>query len=307
MKNTKTQVAEILTAHGLDFRIEKAPMVALNSKGEQVGSPYFGLINCKTNEVINTVKEGYTVSQNDEVVELMVRGMEGFGSKLQVSKAGSLNGGRKVFIQLEIEGVGKVAQDIIKRYVTVIDSNDGSTSLSLGIGDLTMSCANQFAKFYKSGEAKFRHTATIEQKLKTIPHLIEQALEKSLRQIEIYNKFASTAVSKNLAHELVKALLGFDRKYTSMDVLKDKSTRSINIMDKLYNHIERETDSKGLNVWGLHSGVTSYTTHEMKKPGRENGVMESILNGSAYKMNQASMKFAMAKSGLLLPQTAELA
>jgi len=34
----KTQVQEILTAHGLDFRIEKAPMFALNSEGEQVPS-----------------------------------------------------------------------------------------------------------------------------------------------------------------------------------------------------------------------------------------------------------------------------
>ena len=290
----KNKVNEILTAHGLDFRIEKQPLVGLNDRP----TPYFGLFNSKTNECINTTKEGYTVSQNDEIVELILRGMEKFGSKLSVSKAGSLNGGRKVYLQMEIEGVGKVAGDIIKRYVTVIDSNDGSTSLSLGIGDLTMSCANQFAKFYKSGEAKFRHTATIEQKLKTIPYLIEVALEKSLRQIEIYNRFASTAVSKGLANELVRALLGFDRT-SSVDVLKDKSTRSINIMDKVYIHIQREMESKGQNVWGLHSGITSYTTHEMKHPNRENGVMESVLNGSAYKMNQASLKFAMGKSGLL--------
>jgi hypothetical protein len=103
---------------------------------------------------------------------------------------------------------------------------------------------------------------------------------------------------------MVKALLGFDRKYTAMDVLKEKSTRSINLMDKLYNHIEREMDSKGQNLWGLHSGVTSYTTHEQKKPNRVNGDMESVLIGSGYKMNQTSMKFAMAKSGLLVPQTA---
>jgi hypothetical protein len=294
----KTKVNEILTKHGLDFRIEKAPMVCLNTKGEQVVSPYFGLINCKSNEVINTVKAGYTVSQNDEVVELVLRGMERFGNKLSVSKAGSLNGGRKVALQLEIEGVGKVANDIIKRYVTVIDSNDGSTSLSIGIGDLTMSCTNQFAKFYKKGDAKFRHTATLEDKLKTIPYLIEVALEKSLRQIEIYNRFASTAVSKKLANELVRAVLGFDRT-SPMDELSKKSTRSINIMDKVYIHIEREMATKGQNVWGLHSGITSYTTHEMKHPNRENGLMESVLNGSAYKMNQTSLKFAMGKSGLL--------
>lgn len=299
MSNIKTQTQEILTAHGLDFTIEKAPMVAIDKQGNQVASPYFGLINSKSNEVINTVKEGYTVSQNHEIVEMVLRGMERFGDKLTVSKAGSLNGGRKVFMQLAIEGMSKVADDIIKRYVTIIDSNDGSTSLSIGIGDLTMSCSNQFAKFYKSGDAKFRHTATLEQKLRTIPTLIETALNVSLRQVDIYRQFVSTPVTQRLAHEMVKYVLGFDREITSMDVLSDKSTRAINTMDKLYSHIEKEMAQKGQNVWGLHSGITSFTTHEMSTPKRDNGRIESTLIGNAYNMNQKSLKFAMSKSGIL--------
>jgi hypothetical protein len=202
-------------------------------------------------------------------------------------------------MQLAIEGASKVANDIIKRYVTIIDSNDGSTSLSIGIGDLTMSCSNQFAKFYAKGDAKFRHTATIEQKLRTIPMLIETALNESLRQIEIYKQFASTEVSKKLAHELVKAVLGYDRELTSMDVLSKKSVRAINTMDKLYNHIDREIADKGQNMWGLHSGVTSFTTHEISVPKRDNARIESVLIGGAYKMNQDSLKFAQRKSGLL--------
>ena len=299
MSNIKTQTQEILTAHGLDFTIEKAPMVAIDKQGNQVASPYFGLINSQSNEVINTVKEGYTVSQNHEIVEMVLRGMERFGDKLTVSKAGSLNGGRKVFMQLGIEGMSKVADDIIKRYVTIIDSNDGSTSLSIGIGDLTMSCSNQFAKFYKSGDAKFRHTATLEQKLRTIPMLIETALNVSLRQVDIYRRFVSTPVSQRLAHEMVKYVLGYDREITSTLVLSEKSTRSINTMDKLYAHIEKEMAQKGQNVWGLHSGITSFTTHEMSTPKRDNGRIESTLIGNAYNMNQKSLKFAMDKSGIL--------
>ena len=286
----KTQ--EILSTYGLDFRIEKAPMFAMNAAGEQVPSPYFGLINSKSNEVINTVKEGYAVSQNDEVVELVLGGMSKFGSELSVSKAGSLNGGRKVFLQLGIEGDGIVGNDRIKRYVTVIDSNDGSTSLSIGIGDLTMSCQNQFWKFYKAGEAKFRHTATLAEKMRSIPYLIETALSESMRQIERYKRFHSTAVTKDLADRMVKEVLGYDRVYTSMEVLSKKSSRAINQMDKLYAQIEREMADKGNNVWGLHSGVTRFTTYDLSAPKRENGKIESGLIGGAYKMNQKSLSFA---------------
>jgi len=296
----KARVNEILVANGLDFTIEKAPLFAMNKQGEQVKSPYFGLINSQSNEVINTVKDGYVVSQNDEIVELVLRGMESFGSDLQVTKAGSLNGGRKVFMQLAIEGDGIVARDRIKRYVTIIDSNDGSTSLSIGIGDLTMSCSNQFAKFYKQGEAKFRHSSSLVQKLKTIPTLIELALGQSLRQMELYNHFASNEISRDLAHKMVKHVLGFDREFTSMKDLSEKSTRSINVMDKLYNHIDREIEDKGLNLWGLHSGITSFTTHEISVPKRDNARVESVLNGSAYKMNQSSLEFVTLESGILV-------
>jgi phage/plasmid-like protein (TIGR03299 family) len=299
MSNIKTQVSEILTANGLDFRIEKAPMYAKNAAGIEVPSPYFGLINSKSNEVINTVKEGYTISQNDEVVEMVLEGMTKFGSDLSVSKAGSLNGGRKVFLQLGIEGDGLVGGDRIKRYVTVIDSNDGSTSLSIGIGDLTMSCANQFFKFYKKGEAKFRHTATLADKIKSIPFLIETALNESLRQVEVYNLLADVDVAERLVHEMVKEVLGYDREITSMDVLSKKSTRAINTMDKLYANIQREMAQKGQNLWGLHSGITRFSTHEMSAPKRDNGRIESGLIGNAYNLNQKSLKFATSKAMIL--------
>ncbi len=295
----KQRVKEILTAHGLDFLIEKAPMVAINKQGEQVPSAYFGLINSSTNEVINTCKAGYTVSQNDEIVELVLRGMEPFGDKLKVTKAGTLNGGRKVFIQLQIEGTSRVANDTITRYITIIDSNDGSTGLSVGIGDVTMSCTNQFVRFYKKGDAKFRHTATIEQKLKTIPFLIEKALNESLAQMEEYRTFARVAVTENDVHKMVNAVLGYDKIYTSMDELAKKSTKSINIMNEVYDHITKEMNEKGHTVWGLHSGITSYTTHAKKHVKRDNGAMESLMIGGAYQMNQKSLAFAQKLCGII--------
>lgn len=294
------QVTEILEKHNLDFIINKLPLVALNPDGSHTTSPYFGLVNSKTNEVINTCKEGYCVSQNEEVVKLALAGIKPFGDKLTVQKAGSLNGGRKVFIQLAIEGYSKVAEDLIKKYITIIDSNDGSTGLAVGIGDLTMSCQNQFMRFYKGSEAKFRHTNTLAQKMQTIPFLIENALNESLKLIEIYNTFASTPLTQNLADEMVKYILGVDRHFTSPMELAEVSTKTTNQMDKLYNHIVKETAQKGMNFWGLHSGITSFTTHEISAPKRENGRDESLLIGSGYNKNQSSIEFLAKKLDLVL-------
>jgi hypothetical protein len=288
------KVNEILTAHGLDFTIEKAPLVAMNSEGEQMLTPYYGLFNSSTGECINTCKEGYHVSQNADVVEMVLRGIQRYSDKLNVSKAGSINGGRRVFMQLEIEGDSKVGDDIVKRYVTIIDSNDGSTGLSVGIGDFTMSCLNQFFRFYKEGDAKFRHTATLSQKILTIPSLIETALDESMKQINRYRKFVSTPITKGLADAMVKHVLGYDRVLSSAEVMSKMTGRSEKIMDSLYSHIDKEIEQKGLNLWGLHSGVTSWTTHDKPGPKRQNGHIESMLVGAGYKKNQESLEFALS-------------
>lgn len=308
MSDIKTRVDEILTTNGLDFRIEKLPLVAprnttvVTVEGEianevkLINTPYFGLYNTSSGEIINTVKEGYTVSQNDEVVELVLRGMDGFG-ELSVQKAGSLNGGRRVFIQLAIEGLSVVGDDRVKRYVTVIDSNDGSTGLSVGIGDLTMSCSNQFFHFYKSGQSKMRHTVSLDKRIQELPNLISMALEESTRMQDKYRKFATHSVTDNDAHALVKELVGMS-KLSSVGVLSEASSRNTNAMEKLYEMIRVEMAQKGKNAWGLHSGVTRWTTHEKSAPRRENGRIESMMLGTNYVSNHKSLDFVSQLVGV---------
>ena len=301
MSDLKTRVNEILTTNGLDFTVEKLPLVAprnrsvITDSGEiadevqLIDSPYFGLYNSKSGEIINTVKKGYTVSQNDEVVELVLRGMDGFG-ELSVQKAGSLHGGRRVFIQLAIDGLSVVGDDRVKRYVTIIDSNDGTTGLSVGIGDLTMSCSNQLYYFNKEGQSKIRHSKSLDQKIKEIPNLISMALEQSNRMQDKYRNFTTHSVSDNDAHGLVKTILGVS-KLSSVGVLSDVSTKTTNAMDSLYDMIRIEMAQKGKNAWGLHSGVTRWTTHEKSAPRRDNGRIESSMGGSNYKTNHLSLNF----------------
>lgn len=288
----KERVNEILVENGLDFEIVKVPLTG-SFDGRSIESDYFGLYNTKADKIIHSVKGSYTVSQNSEIVEMVLKGAEPFG-ELSVQKAGSLHEGRKVFIQLAIDGFSKVGSDSIKRFITVIDSNDGSTGLSVGVSNLTMSCSNQFHKFYKEGTMRAMHKASIGEKIKELPLLIGEALKKDFRLMEIFREFKSTEITRNLANELVNNILGYDR--TSPDsVLNDLKTRSMNMMDAMYRNIEIEMNGKGTNLWGLFSGVTRWTTHEKSAPRRENGRLESGMIGTNYKTNQKALEFCLEK------------
>lgn len=301
-QDIKVQVREILTNYGLDFRIEKLPSVALrkgmgiNSEGNftevqtTIKTPYFMLYNDKTGEIINSVKKGYEVSQNDEILELMLEGIQQLPSEYQntlsVNKAGSINGGRKVFLQLAIEGDGKVNGDTIKRYITLIDSNDGSTGLSVGVGDLTMSCQNQFFQFSKSGQSKFKHTASLKARKYEIKTLVENQLKESFQLIETYNEFDKVAVTDKQVHEAVKSVYGYSR------LENDLPTRVVNVLDVLYGDIRTEMAQKGQTIWGLHSGFTKWSTHHRNAPKREHGRIESLMLSGNYKINQKSFNHA---------------
>lgn len=302
MQNQDIKVREILTNHGLDFRIEKLPSVALRKgmgiDGEgnftevqtTINTPYFMLYNDKTGEIINSVKKGYEVSQNDEILELMLEGIQQLPSEYQntlsVKTAGSINGGRKVFLQLAIEGDGFVNGDRIKRYITLIDSNDGSTGLSVGVGDLTMSCQNQFFQFNKSGQSKFKHTASLKARKYEIKTLVETQLKESFQLIETYNEFAKVDVTDKDIHQAVKNVYGYSR----LD--NELPTRVVNVLDVLYNDIGTEIAQKGKTVWGLHSGFTRWSTHNRNAPKRTHGRIESLMLTGNYKMNQKSFNHA---------------
>lgn len=284
-----TQRNEILTKYGLDFQIEKLPMQAMYND-TLVKSDYYGLLNTKTMEILNNVKEGYRVSQTDEVVDLVLKGLRGFDN-LEVVMGGALHGGRKVFLQIAIEGDALIGDDRVKRYITVLDSNDGSSSLSIGIGDFTMSCSNQFFHFYKQGEARFRHSASMDVKILEIPTLIEYALTESMRMANLYKDFQSTKVSRDLSHSMVNNLLGIDLVSTTKKEFNEMTGRKLSNMNNLYSNINHEMIEKGDNLWGLMSGVTRWTTHFKQAPKRDLGRVEGIMTGTNYKTNHLALDF----------------
>lgn len=303
-KQLKKQVKQFAVENGLDWGVTKKAF-HIEMDGEFVPTDDYGLVHTRTKEVLNSVKSGYNVSQNLHIIQLMLMGVKPFGDRLKVVKAGQLNGGRKVYIQIQITGDAFIGGDTVKRYVTIIDSNDGSTSLSVGIGDKTMSCSNQFFYFYKNGDAKFRHSASMTQKMKEIPSLIEVALSRSMKMTELYTKFQSTPCSRELAHSLVKDQLGVCS-LDAPEVIAELSARKLNTMNALYDNIYGEMDGdagngnvgKGENLWGLFSGVTRWTTHDKSAPRRDNGRLEGIMIGNNYKNNLKALNFVLKESGL---------
>ena len=303
------QTDKIARDYDLDFTIAKCQTfieregLSLGTNGfekttEKILTPYYVLLNESTGEALNSVKEGYTITQTKEVIRLILHGLENIDSNLRknvkITKGGQINGGRKIFLQFEIDSNTNIDGDAITRYITVVDSNDGTTGLSIGIGDETASCTNQFYQFNKNADFKFKHTKSIDENLKRVSTLIENAFKLSLDTFKLYQEFNKVDVTPKQVQNMIKFVYGHNDESIQNSDSDKPQTRIVNNLKNIEAHIQKEMKSKGNTIWGLHSGFTSWTTNgrEDNAPKRDNGHIESLMLGANYKYNDNSFKYA---------------
>lgn len=282
LENSQVETTnEMLDRFGLNWQVEKQPLILPSGKP----TPFFGLVRTDTDQIFQTCKDQYTPFQNSQLSELVYRIAAKTG--FDVHGGGNFNGGAKVYLQLatgEVKGIGE-NKDTIKKFVTAINSHDGTTSLRWGHTDITISCRNTFNAAYREMKNSARHTASInqivEQSIKELDGLAK--IEKSI--FDTYFKLAEVPVKKVHIEDIVLQTLDVDIAISKADLEKNYSTYRLNQMHELLACISGEMKQKGETLWGLFSGVTNYTTHKLKAPDRDNGRLESKYVGTGYKVD----------------------
>jgi hypothetical protein len=274
-------VNEMLDKYGLNWNVKKEGLYLPGN----IETSFFGIVREDTNNCFQTCKGSYVPYQNKELAELVYRIGEKTG--YEIHKGGMFNGGAKVYIQLEtgiVNGIGE-NKDSIKKYVTAINSHDGSTSLRWGHTNITISCLNTFNAAYRDVKNSARHTQSIQRIVEQ--SLMElEALEKVEKSIfDTYFKLAETPVKKVHIEDIVLQTIDVDISVTKDVLEKEYSTYRLNQMHELLACIQKEMKQKGETLWGLFSGVTNYTTHKMSAPKRDNGRLESKYVGEGFRVD----------------------
>ena len=278
MERTK-EFQDILAEAGLNWAVRSE---TTKTKSGIIIPKQIALVREDTDKVLGTHKESYCMYQNDELLELLFQVSHSTGRKLK--GGGYFGDGEKVYFQLESESMN-LNGDRIDGSITGVNSFDGSTALGFGNSNVTISCRNTFFMAYKTLGTKFRHSATmrpkIEEVLKQITKLVEEE-KQTFKTIERMANIRMDAAVKQLVTRLM-----FDvREEMTAEEVKELSTRKKNNIIKFDNVVNGELLEKGDNLWGLFSGVTKYTTHEMKKGdnsenklfGRTGAIERNIFN-----------------------------
>ena len=264
------KVLEVLEATNLNWSVRKEDLVSVSG----LETPNSGIYRNDTNEWLGTTSKKYTPYQNAELVTTIVEASEHIG--LEIAKGGILSKGKLVYVQMELkeEFIGKSA---IKRYITALNSHNGSSSIGFGSSNEVVVCQNSFFKIYKE-LAKFRHTATASEKIKLAVMELKNTIMEDINLMNTFKLMDSINVTDQAVHDLIKSCFG-------IDIDKEQKTRTSNRLDLINEAINIELDLEGKTMWGLFNGVTRYTNHYASKNSPTKTKEDYIMNGLGYNIN----------------------
>lgn len=288
IENTGARSLETIQKVGLDWRVDKVQLYTPD------GTPvdYYANQRSDNKAVLQVVSAGYSVLQNEEMVELCEALANTYDYKIH--KGGALDGGRKVYIQLEADSITGIGEnrDTINRFVTAINSFDGSTAVAFGSLGFTISCQNTFFRAARhENMTRIKHTTNMKERIEQAKRQVEYV---RLEEESLYAKFfrmAEEPATQQHIKEVVQRITQVDiTKAQSVNKL-EHSTRRVNMAESLVRSIYGETSYKGMTLWGLMSGVTHFTTHVQNAPKRENGREESKLMGLAQHVDSIAFNY----------------
>lgn len=222
----------------------------------------------KTPEVMGVVGEHYVPIQNEEHADFLNALVDESGAHFET--AGSLNGGKNVFITMQMPDFMNVGgKDPHKLYLSAFNSHDGNGSFKLLVTPVRVVCANTQAAAMKNFVSSFgvRHTRNAKNTIQQA----REALELTFKYGEAFEAEMEKLLNTKFS---VKQMDGFMQKLWTPPA-KD-SSRTI-----LTRHEEKLTVVKGLFVssptltdvrgtkYAMYNAVTEYLDHFSPTPSTQ--------------------------------------
>lgn len=238
------------------------------------------LVREDTNDIVGVHSDGYRPFQNQELFELLdkVSNMTG----LELTKGGLFKEGRRVYVQMKSADL-RLGNDLIKGYLTGINSFDGSTSLAFGPSNVTISCMNSFFAAFKQLNTKVRHTKNMVIRIDEICKGLEGVLAQEQVMFGDITRMSETRFDDVIKESVTRQLFNIKPEVDLYD--NDAiSTNLRNKMSRFYIDLNGELQQKGDNMWGLFSGVTKYTTHSLSKSDNTEAKMFDVYGDREKKI-----------------------
>lgn len=252
---TTSEMLELANLDNWDVRLED---VALPENYTSVKSNFLVVRNHpadKHPDVLSVVGERYKVLQNEELFAFGDNLLD--GGRWEV--AGSLKQGRLVFGALALERETVLdptgVADVVKNYLAISTSHDGSSAVQATVTPIRMTCMNTHTAVFRKGAKqsfKLRHTQSLDGRVAQA----RQALGLANTYIDEFEVMAKAMIEKEITKSKFAEIVA------TAYPMPDKDTRGamtkwenkIELLDEIYGG-----DTNGMiagNAWGAYNALT---------------------------------------------------
>lgn len=264
-----TKVHEALEAKELNFTAKMAETFALVNGVYVPTGKFTPVRDDKTGEdaIIkgNAFSDHYVPIQNEEAFSVL--GEMADLAEVEFKNVGSWGNGAGIFAQVslgEITGIGSKG-DSVGKYVSLVNSHDGTRSLQLLVTPYRFFCQNQISKAV--GEAKrnnrlisIHHNIYGESRLRELASALKYADEVFTESEVLYKRLADRSVTMGEVREVM---------YRCM-MEQDAGLKEKKFESRTIQFIERFNDADNgrlekMTGWNLYNAVQGAFQHGVKK------------------------------------------
>ena len=250
---------DALVLAGLDWEVEQKEI--RTEDGVSVPG-YRANVRSNDGKVLGVVSDRYSVVQNREAFAF-TDGLLGTGVKYET--AGSLMGGKRVWMLAKLPDKYIIQGDRISPYLVFSNSHDGSGSIKVALTPIRVVCNNTCMALQTAQRSwSTKHTGDIENRMEDARETLfraEEYMDGLGKEIENLNRIR---IPRKKAEEQIRKLVPVPENATPLQEKNAESQRNDIILRYLY-----APDLKNLpeNGYRLYNAVSDYVNHA--KPLRE--------------------------------------
>ena len=303
LSEKKMTAAEAITMSKLNWPVEQVPIfhevTNEHDESESLVIPDHYLVRRGDNKrPLGVMSSKYQMIQNTEMFGFVDK-MIGSGQAAW-DTAGSLAGGRVVFMQVELEGrlflKSNPRDETIKR-VLFFNSHDGSKALTGMITPVRVVCQNTLnaALGSHSNSFKIKHTKNYENKMDYAAKILGLASAYFDDLQAVMDTLDAKKVDESYAEGFVQAL------FPAEDKAKTPA-RTTSRREEIMNLFSNGMGNNGRTGWDLYNAVTEYVDHH--SAGRMTSTRMDKSEALADVEREARFERAIFGSGATLKQKA---
>lgn len=268
--------ADALRLAGLDWNVRQEPVYTFD--GAEV-TGYKANVRDNDRKVLGVVTDRYKVVQNWEAFSFTD---ELLGEGVRYETAGSLLGGRKVWILAKLPNEYIIAGEQVSPYLVFSNTHDGSGAVKVAITPVRVVCNNTLNLALNTAERSFSmiHTGDVRGKVREA----RDTLLMSRKYMEELGKEFETLRKKSLSDKdvvnMIEILLPLEENATLRQ--QNNIARQRNDLAMRY-HEAPDLKGLGKNAYRFINAVSDYATHA--EPIRRTANYQETLFGRTIEGN----------------------